>query len=318
MKMIRKVFITMGFLLLLLGFFAGFYVVRAYGPAFGIYIGKQSPSDYLTQAVRFMDMGIYADTIEWKEERSLLLSKADRMESILDTYPLIEEGLKVAGGKHSRMLTKDSSKKEAELPALFRDENQVITIKLPAFMDGSSKEKELYVRTVHDYLKAKKECCGIILDLRGNTGGDAGPMLAAVAPLLPDGCLLSFDISGYKRDVILKDGNISGAGSTVNFPDFKLTDLPIAILQDDMTASSGEVVLLAFRGLTDVKTFGSPSAGYASCNTVKKLSDGSRILLTIGSDVTRTGEVFCEGPIVADVICDDPEAEALRYILSLE
>lgn len=45
-------------------------------------------------------------------------------------------------------------------------------------------------------------------------------------------------------------------------------NLPIAILTDEWTASSGEAVLLAFRGMENVRTFGAANAGYAGVNMV--------------------------------------------------
>ena len=93
--------------------------------------------------------------------------------------------------------------------------------------------------------------------------------------------------------------------------------IPIAILTDEWTGSSGEAVLLAFRGLENVRSFGSPTAGYASTNTVFRLYDGTQIVLTVGADVAlRTGEVFCEEPIPPDVLTDSPEREAAAWIRS--
>lgn len=82
-----------------------------------------------------------------------------------------------------------------------------------------------------------------------------------------------------------------------------------------MTASSGEAVLLAFRGMENVRTFGSSTAGYASANMSFPLYGGARLVLTVGADVVpRTGEVFCEDPIPPEVLTDSPEQEAAAWI----
>ena len=182
-------------------------------------------------------------------------------------------------------------------------------------MDGTRDEIEFFVQSAQSWISENSDCKGVIIDLRGNTGGDAGPMLAACAPLLPNGTLLSFDVSGMCTDAVLTDDSVSGAGSAVSFKTEKKTGVPVAILQDEMTASSGEITLLAFRGLDYVKTFGKASAGYCSCNNVYKLYDGARLLVTIGKTVTRTGEVICEDPIQPDVECDGPRQEAVNWIL---
>lgn len=65
-----------------------------------------------------------------------------------------------------------------------------------------------------------------------------------------------------------------------------------------MTACSAKAIVLSFRGLDNVKTFGSPIAKYCSCNNTKELDDG-----------TRAEEAFCEDPIAQDVECDQMEKE---------
>jgi C-terminal processing protease CtpA/Prc len=78
----------------------------------------------------------------------------------------------------------------------------------------------------------------------------------------------------------------------------------VAILTNEWTASSGEALLICFRGLEKVRVFGSPTAGYASANTPFPLPDGSKLVLTIGCDVARTGEEFCDDPIAPDTATD--------------
>ena len=89
---------------------------------------------------------------------------------------------------------------------------------------------------------------------------------------------------------------------------------PVAIITDEVTASSGEAVLLCFRGLDYVRVFGSPTAGYASANESIIFYNGSILALTVSSDIARTGEVFCEDPIVPDVYTDSPEEDAMSWL----
>ena len=89
---------------------------------------------------------------------------------------------------------------------------------------------------------------------------------------------------------------------------------PVAILTDEETASSGEAVLLCFRGLDNVRVFGSPTAGYASANESIILDNGSILALTVSCDIARTGEIFCDDPIVPDVETESPEEDALLWL----
>ena len=168
------------------------------------------------------------------------------------------------------------------------------------------------------WLREHQDAAGVILDLRGNRGGDLAPMICALSPLLPDGPLLGTRYaSGQMNTMTLANGAFSG-GSGMTVESFKMPEtIPIAILTDEWTGSSGEAVLLAFRGLENVRSFGSPTAGYASTNTIFRLYDGTQIVLTVGADVAlRTGEVFCEEPIPPDVLTDSPEQEAAAWIRS--
>ena len=121
--------------------------------------------------------------------------------------------------------------------------------------------------------------------------------------------------NGQINYLTLQNGAFNG-GSGIAVGSFKMRDkLPVAILTDEWTASSGEAVLLAFRGMRNVRTFGSPTAGYASVNTVYSLYDGAQLWLTVAADVApRTGEVFCEDPVSPDVPTDEPEKEAAAWI----
>ena len=91
---------------------------------------------------------------------------------------------------------------------------------------------------------------------------------------------------------------------------------PVALLTDDMTASSGEATLLCFRGLASARSFGAPTAGYASANTPYRMPDGSQLVLTTSCDMARTGEIFCDDPIAPDVPTDHPLEDALAWLRS--
>ena len=92
----------------------------------------------------------------------------------------------------------------------------------------------------------------------------------------------------------------------------------VALLTDEWTASSGEAVLICFRGLENTRTFGSPTAGYCSCNQPFPLPGGSRLVLTTGEDIARTGEVFCDDPIEPDVMTETPLEKALEWLTKLD
>lgn len=299
---------------------AGLLLVAAMklAPVLGIYIVPPSPQSYAARALTYMEQGMYADTEEWERCRTETLEQLKTATSYEDTYSALEAAVKVAGGKHSFFTapgTQSGGADEVILPETSIQED-VLVITLPAFM-GSQEEGQRYAKTVLDALREQITMKGIILDLRGNTGGDMGPMVSAVSPLLPDGELLYFNIRGHQTPVTLTNGKVAGGGTAVEMEAFKLTgaeQMPIAILTDDQTASSAEATLLCFRGMENVKTFGTATAGYASCNSVCYLYDGAMLGITIGSDVARTGEVFCDEPILPDVKSNTPMEDAMAWI----
>ena len=172
----------------------------------------------------------------------------------------------------------------------------------------------LYTFTVFNFLKAHQDAKGVIIDLRDNSGGNMYPMLAAVSPLIPDGIFIRF--KGRKSNQPISLEYVEKSEGVRSYK-FKMPDtLPIALLTNEWTASSGEATLLAFRGLKNARTFGSSTAGYASANIPFQLSDGYTMVLTISQDVARTGEVFCDDPIAPDVQTGAPLEDALAWIQS--
>ncbi|MGX8699030.1 MAG: S41 family peptidase [bacterium] len=299
-------------------------LLALYGPRFGIYLIKPRPQAYGEMALDFMENGYYTDTERWQEAKKTARDAISGARSYEETWPHLREALKVAGGKHSRLLTPAEAEEEQEeafeLPRVSTDrmERGILTLALPSFTRGAAEAQE-YAQIVLSWLSGHRDCAGVILDLRGNRGGDLAPMIAALSPLLPDGEVLAAELaSGERVGMTLTEGAFSG-GSGIQVESFKMPEqIPIAILTDEWTASSGEAVLLSFRGLEQVRSFGAPTAGYASVNTVLRLYDGAQVVLTIGADyVPRTGERFCDDPIAPDVLTDKPEEEAAQWIRGL-
>ncbi len=263
---------------------------------------------YVKKAVRLMDRhGLFATGEPWKAAKAeALAAKPATME---EAHAVVCKALEVAGGKHSfimpaGMVTVNVTS-EWEMPSVeLRD--GIAVIYLPPF-SGNDDEGRRYVQTVLDALP--DTLSGAVIDLRGNSGGNMYPMIAAVHRFLPDD-LLRFrnrkNSMPVDNDYIL---NVVGIARQA------MIDCPVAILTNELTASSGEATLLCFRGLQNVRVFGVPTAGYASSNVPYPMPDGSQLVLTVGSDVTRTGEEFCDAPIVPDSLTESPMEEAIAWLL---
>jgi len=272
------------------------------------------PQRYVHKAIGIMDKnGLYAEGHQWDSTKKAVLKSAPG--TMENAYSFVNEALKVAGGKHSFLYpanrVDEDNLREWEMPSVSILDNNVALVKLPPF-HGNKEEGLKYANTVIEGVP--DDISGIIIDLRGNVGGNMYPMIAAVHRFIPEGNdMLRFKtrkrISWISRSYVL-----SGAGVAEK----SYLDCPVAILTDSLTASSGEATLLCFRGLKNVKTFGNPTAGYASSNSPYSMPDGSSLVLTTGCDVARTNEEFCDDPIAPDIISEDPVASAFLWITSIQ
>jgi len=311
----KKLLIILCVVLLLILFVAVLFI-KKYGPRFGLYLFPPTAQEYVQEAVTFMDNGIYSDRDEWFVKKQEFIDQSKSCKTYEDTYAIIQEALKVAGGKHSAIISSETKSVMASNKALpeVSFEDGILYILLPP-CDSTSGIHQDYVASVIDVIEGNEsDIQGVILDLRDNTGGDMGPMVAAVSPLLPDGTLMWLRTRGNELPVTLEAGTVRGGGSESTASYTKKLNVPIAILQNELTASSGEATLICFKGLDNVKTFGSDSAGYCSSNYTKYMYDGACILLTTGKDVDRLGNEYCEDPIAPDVYSDEPVEAARAWI----
>ncbi len=299
---------------------AALAVVMKYGPTFGFYLVPPSTETYGKNALSTIDKnGIFAGNDEWKSTYNECLKMIENAKSYDDTYDAIRKALSVGGGKHSMLMNKSESQDTTEsynevLPTVSLD-GDIAIIKLPDFL-GTAEAGQKYAKVAEDFIHENRDKIkGVVLDLRGNTGGDMGPMATAVSSLLPDGELVYYHYRSYDVPVTLKNGVVSNAGTGGKslYPDEKL-NVPVAILTDDMTASSGEALTLCFRGLENTRTFGAPTAGYTSVNMLYNMYDGAQMYLTVAFDKARTGEIFKETPIEPDVATDSPLEAALEWL----
>ena len=272
---------------------------------------QSAEKQYVRKAVRLMDKkGLFAEGPQWEESRSMAL--AAEPASMEEAYDVVRTALKAAGGKHSFLWTKDqmeerAAEDEVTAPSVALLDDGIVVVTLPHFSGQTQEENQRYALTVLDALP--ESISGVVIDLRGNTGGNMYPMIAAVHRFLPDDKILRFKSRKYTMPVT-KDFVLRSTGID---PQPQI-DCPIAILTDGRTASSGEATLLCFRGMDYTRSFGAPTAGYASANEPLAMPDGSRLVLTTSCDVARTGEIFCDDPIAPDVETEHALEDALAWL----
>ena len=278
-------------------------------------IGCSSPNEtYIRDAIQQMDRkGLYAEGEEWEATKKEALSQEP--ETLEEAQEIINKAAKVAGGKHSYLMpankaqAREKRSNEEVSPSVTMIEDSICMIHLPAFA-GDDENCLRYARTVLDSIPDTVK--GVCIDLRGNHGGNMYPMIAAVHRFLPDDIFLKFKMRRRFQSVM--PINKEFVAKIVGIDIEPRINCPVAILTDEATASSGEAVMLSFRGLDNAQVFGSPTAGYASANESIIFYNGSILALTVSCDIARTGEVFCEDPIVPDVETNSPEEDAMSWL----
>ena len=283
-----------------------------YTPWHSISSDNSSLIVFVKKAVEIMhNYGLFATGISW--ENAEAEAWASNPQTFEEAQAVVRKALAVAGGKHSYLIVNNSNAtsqtpKQAEMPTITQRDDGILVIKLPQF-SGTSGESIQYAQKVLDAIPS--ELRGVVIDLRDNRGGNMYPMLAAVHRFFPEENLLDFHHRNYTHTV-----TISYVIDYVNIKRMGYIYCPVAILMNNHTASAAEMVLLAFRGLNNVRTFGTHSAGYTSGNNTYDLPLNSKLILTTSSVITRTGEEFCNDYIYPDVnpITPFPLDEAIKWI----
>lgn len=161
--------------------------------------------------------------------------------------------------------------------------------------------------------------CGWIVDLDGDTGGNAYSMLASVAPLLGYGRLVGLEGRArlaywitYRRDVV-----VGGRTSVVEPVAISPVNPrpPVAILTSQETLSAGEWVAVAFKGRSHTESFGEPTGGFTTVPMSFRLSDGAELVFGIYYLVDRSGRIYRHGlqPTVSTYL---DQRAASRWLLS--
>lgn len=145
----------------------------------------------------------------------------------------------------------------------------------------------------------KTPVCGWIIDLRRNPGGDIWSYIAAVGPLLGEGDLGGFQyLDGKREPWTYQDGQVlwnkeyrneSKIDGSIYTPK-RVT--PVALLISPGTQAAAELVLVAFQGHADVRSFGEPTRGLPTLVTHTDLSDGSTLFVSGANSYDRNGKVY--------------------------
>ena len=272
-----------------------------------------SAESFLNQMLDIMENNsINKNTIDWPAFRAKVMARVSGARTIEDTYPGISDALKMLGDNHSFFIKPDGgtiyystihcTRQATSKPALPAN---VGYVKVNAF-SGTEAEGTAFSKEIQEQIKSQDNAniVGWIVDLRSNGGGNMWPMLAGIGPVLGEG------ISGYFIDADdvetgwgYKDGSALSAGmlvANVTDPYELIVPSPrVAVLLDNGVASSGEVMAISFIGRANTRSFGSPTCGLSTSNSMFTLDGGHTLYLTTGYLADRNKNKYGI-PIVPD------------------
>ncbi|MFJ8821808.1 S41 family peptidase [Streptomyces sp. NPDC102467] len=163
-----------------------------------------------------------------------------------------------------------------------------VLVKVSAFTKGAGTK----VRTAVREAPAR---AGIVLDLRGNSGGLVAEAVSAASAFLDGGLVATYDVRGTQRALHAERG-----GDTTR---------PVVVLVDSGTMSAAELLTGALQDRGRAVVVGSRTFGKGSVQMPSRLPDGSVAELTVGHYRTPSGRSVDGRGITPDLEADD---EALR------
>lgn len=243
--------------------------------------------------------------INWVNFRAEVLETRPSAQTIADTHPAIRTALALLGDGHSSYRPTNG--------ALVFVPNRICTPsvggtpQLPAHIgyvkvgqfSGTLEQSVLFALGIQSRIRERDNAgvVGWVVDLRGNGGGNMWPMIAGLGPIVGD------DTLGWFVDPLgeaIPWGYHDGA-SWLN--GFELVPLPepytllrarpkVAVLVDNVVASSGEATFIAFRKRPNTRSFGTFTCGLSTSNSGFLLSDGAILNLTVSVMADRTRQTY--------------------------
>ncbi|MBP6302467.1 MAG: S41 family peptidase [Bacteroidia bacterium] len=283
---------------------------------------------YIDEVITLLqNNSINKNKINWEDFRNDVYRHAKGSRTIDQTYTSITYAIDKLEDHHSYFAANIVSQDTSDLKPLPILQDEIVPENIGyiriGFCMGDEQQKNNYINSIVDKIakQDKIRLKGWIVDLRGNFGGDMVPMLVAIGPILGEGILgyffypdSSFYTWNYKNGYLYDENGIWWEQSTNSYH-LKSPNPYVAILTDNVTASSGEAVAIAFKGRNKTKSFGIPTFGVSTSNRSYTLSDGSRINLTVSVFADRN-KIRYGSSVYPDVVCEEKETlvKAINWI----
>ncbi len=170
-------------------------------------------------------------------------------------------------------------------------------------------------KTVHNLVKALDELRamdalsgGVVIDLRGNTGGSMKEAARSADEFLTEGLLLKTvgPDGGRVQNLQAEMTAVVGGHEP---------DAPVVILVDDRTASGSEIMAGALLELDRAGLVGSRTYGKGTVQKIYNLDDDTRLKLTVAQYILANDRRISDVGIVPDIVVGEVELDrnGVRY-----
>ena len=277
----------------------------------------------------------YIDSINiplLKEKCNALISNAN---TINDTYPAIDTLLKYLFDHHHIFIKPLQFSNLTYFEPLVYPTAKLLDksigyVKIPSTI-GHYNEWQWWSDSLQNSIARIQtpEIKGWIIDLRGNKGGDLTPMITSVKPFFGDTTIFTLKdrnnkLTTYKFSngfYILEKNSKSTKLLAYKSGIENVKNIPVAILIDTKSASSAEMVAIAFKGRTRTIFLGEPTAGLTICTNGFTLSDNAFFTIATGKFYDTKGNSY-EHSITPDIFirqeinsADETKQKAIEWIL---
>ena len=206
---------------------------------------------------------------------------------------------------------RESSTRDLPRLSYVGPQGDVALIRIPTFLTGGGVGQR-----VHDLVgQARKAGArGIVVDLRGNTGGSLSECDSAVGAFVPSFTRVAQSADGQSRTTVqrgrrLEDGQLRGG---VRAP--QLWTGPLAVLVNEVSASCSEFFAYEVQYARRGPVIGEPTAGVGNTATrVFPVGEEAALQLTITHYVKPGGQAY---PVRVTPDREMPESEAELRLLS--
>lgn len=213
-----------------------------------------------------------------------------------DAVPGSQVALATERSGRARVQTLSRARLHTESVTVGRLPHGAVRIKVTAFTKGSGDE-------VRSALAAAPDRAGLVLDLRGNSGGLVTEAVTTASTLLDGGLVATYDVRGEPRSLHARPGGDTGR--------------PVVVLVDGATMSAAELLAGALQDRGRAVVVGSRTYGKGSVQMPTRLPGGSVAELTVGHYRTPSGRGLDGRGLIPDLEAEGGDvAERAEKVLS--